>query len=142
MASRSPEAVALGVSGVLVGAAGGLEAAVARAALAAVWMTSAGSGSPAPAAGMAPQLVQRFLAASLHLRLALDLGEPLEAAGADYRGLRHGMEMLQRVIEAAAEPLPAAPGDPEDWRGLAGWTWVTATTERLLNHLADARSAK
>jgi hypothetical protein len=140
LAGSSPEAVALGLSGVLVGTAGGLEAAVARASLAAAWMTSASSGLPAPAVRVdSGQLVQRFLAASLYLRLALDLGEPLEAAGASYRGLKNGMETLQRCIEAAADPMPAAPRDPEDWRSLAGWTWVTATTERLLNRLADAR---
>jgi hypothetical protein len=142
LAGSPPEGLALGLSGVLVGAAGGLEAAVARASLAAAWMTSVSIGPPAPAAGVAPGLlVQRFLAASLHLRLALDLGEPLEAAGASYRGLRNGMETLQRCIEAAADPMPAAPGHPEDWRSLAGWTWVTETAERLLNRLADSRSA-
>jgi hypothetical protein len=143
LAGSSPEGIALGLSGVLVGAAGGLEAAVARASVAAALMASASIGPSAPAAGMAPgRLVQRFLAASLHLRLALDLGEPLEAAGASYRGLKNGMETLQRCIEAAADPMPAAPRDPEDWRSLAGWTWVTETAERLLNGLADARSAK
>jgi hypothetical protein len=143
LAASFPEGVALGLSGALVGAAGGLEAAVARASLAAAWMTSVSIGPPAPAVRVdSGQLVQRFLAASLYLRLALDLGEPLEAAGASYGGLRNGMETLQRCIEAAADPMPAAPRDPEDWRSLAGWTWVTETTERLLKRLADARSAK
>ena len=143
LVGSSPEGVALGLSGALVGAAGGLEAAVARASLAAVLMTSASIGPPAPAARVAPgQLVRRFLAASLHLRLALDLGEPLEAAGASYRGLRNGMETLQRCIEAAADPMPAAPRDPEDWRGLQGWTWVTETAERLINRLGDSRQSK
>jgi hypothetical protein len=52
------------------------------------------------------------------------------------------METLQRCIEAAADLMPAAPRDPEDWRSLQGWTWVTETAERLINRLGDTRSSK
>jgi hypothetical protein len=136
LAGASPEVTAQVVSQVLVGPDGGLEAAVARTALGLVWAKARGPGAAAGDSGPAAEQVRHFLAAALYLRLALDLGEPLEAAGKDFSSLRAGLDSLREGIAAAAPAsVPAAPGDPEAWQGLKGWTWVTRVTEALLARL-------
>ena len=142
MAQGSSEVAAQGVGAALVGAEGGLEAAVARVSLARVWLQAANNrGAPA---GAAPgQLVQRFLATSLHLRLALDLGEPLEAAGAGYRQIQEGLEALRNCVEESREaPAPGASLHPDDWQGLPGWTWVTRAMEMLVSRLSKLKAEK
>ena len=134
LAQGPPELLAPGVSGVLAGSGGGLEEAVVRTALALVIRQAVQSrDKPEPA-----QVVRRFLATAVHLRLALDLGEPLEAAAGGYGRLRDGLDRIKAWIEAGAssagapsEP-PAAPGD---WQRLAGWTWVTGVMAALLKNL-------
>ncbi len=137
LAGHSPEEMAQGVSSALAGADGGLEAVVARAALVTVWLKSPGLTAGSRATGEeAALLVPRFLAAALYLRLALDLGEPLEAAGSSVRQISNGLGELQAWIEQTAAPsAPGAPGDPEGWRGLAGWTWVTEVLETMMARL-------
>jgi hypothetical protein len=142
LAQGSSEVAAQGVGAALVGAEGGLEAAVARVSLARVWLKAA-NNRWAPA-GVAPgQLVQRFLATALHFRLALDLGEPLEAAGAGYRQIKEGLAALRGCVEAAGgAPASGAPEHPEDWQGLAGWTWVTGAMEMLVSRLSNLKTEK
>jgi len=85
-----------------------------------------------------PQLVRQFLATALCLRLALDLGEPLEAAAGGSRRLRDGLTRIQALIEAgmaAASPPGEPPGTPGHWQGLPGWTWVTEIMAALLAKL-------
>jgi hypothetical protein len=128
------ELLAPGLAGVLAGSGGGLEAAVIRTALALVIREAMqAQGRPEPA-----EVVRRFLAAAVHLRLALDLGEPLEAAAGSYGGLRDGLGRIQAVIETgaatAAEPS-APPATPGHWQGLSGWTWVTELMAGLLKNL-------
>jgi hypothetical protein len=82
--------------------------------------------------------VRRFLAQAFHLRLALDLGESLEAAAPGYSQLRQGLNGLAGCIGlAATAPQPeAAPRTPEHWLGLPGWTWVTGVLEGLMTGLS------
>jgi hypothetical protein len=137
LAGASPEVTAQVVSQVLVGAHGGLEAAVARTALGLVWAKAPGPAAAAGDSGTAAARVRQFLAAALYLRLALDLGESLEAAGSNCSRLRAGLDGLRGwILEAAPAIVPEAPGDSEAWRGLAGWTWVTRVTEAMLARLS------
>ena len=79
LAREPAEMLAPGVSGVLAGSGGGLEEAVVRTALALVLRPAVQSQDrPEPA-----QVVRQFLVTAVHLRLALDLGEPLEAAAGE-----------------------------------------------------------
>ncbi len=133
-ATPAPAMLAQGLSELLAGSGGGLEEAVARTSLALVIRRAIESGArpdPAP-------LVARFLASALFLRLALDLGEPLEAAAGSYRRLRAGLDEFRAWIEAQApgpgEP-PEAPVMAGHWQGLAGWTWVTAYLTALMTKL-------
>jgi hypothetical protein len=82
--------------------------------------------------------VRQFLVTALHLRLALDLGEPLEAAAGSFGRLREGLSRIKAAIEARAE----ATGDPSEppatpglWQGFTGWTWVTEVMAGLLGQL-------
>ena len=129
-----PGMVASGVSGMLAGSGGGLEEAVVRTALALVIGPAVQSQDrPEPA-----QLVRQFLVTALHLRLVLDLGEPLEAAAGSSGRLRDGLSRIKAVIEAGAAaagvPLepPAAPGL---WQGFTGWTWVSEVMTGLMQNL-------
>ncbi len=120
------------VAGRLLEPDGSLEGAVARSALAAVLQDFGGAADAAPAA-----VVTRFLAESLYQRLALDLGEPLEATSRSCSHWRQGLAGLKGWIADAAPEEPEAPGSPEKWRGLAGWTWVTLTLEKMLARLQE-----
>ncbi len=80
--------LAHGLSGVLAGSGGGLEESVVRTALALVLRRARQSGDQATPA----QMVQQFLATAVTLRLALDLGEPLEAAAGSYGRLKDGLQ--------------------------------------------------
>jgi hypothetical protein len=134
LAREPASTLAPAVSGVLAGSGGGLEEAVVRTALALVLGPAVQSQDrPEPA-----QVVQQFLVMAVHLRLALDLGEPLEAAAGGYGRLRDGLSRIKAVIEAGAlaaggpsEP-PATPGL---WQGFTGWTWVTEVMAGLMQNL-------
>jgi len=131
------EEVVPALAGALLEPDGSLEGAVARSSLAAVLR---GFG---PAEKIAPiQAVTRFFAESLYQRLVLDLGEPLEAAGLSCGHLWEGLDGLRSWIAgAAAVQEPDEPPTPEQWRGLAGWTWVTLALENLLGHLSTSPPA-
>jgi hypothetical protein len=84
------------------------------------------------------QMVRQFLVTALHLRLALDLGEPLEAAAGGYGRLRDGLSRIKAVIEAGAS-MAGAPSEPPAtsglWQGFTGWTWVTEVMAGLMKNL-------
>ena len=128
------EMLAQRLSGVLAGSGGGLEEAVVRTSLVLVVRQAVQSQDrPEPA-----QLVRQFLATALYLRLALDLGEPLEAAAGSYGRLRDGLDQIREWIEAQASgpgESPAAPVMAVHWQGLAGWAWVTACMSTLMTKL-------
>jgi hypothetical protein len=130
--------------GTALGAAGGgLEQAVAHTALAGVWLDLPAPGTgPKPKAGT---VVRRFLAAAFHLRLALDLGESMEAAAAGFSPLRQAIQDIAEQVGLAAEtaqPETAVPLLPQHWLGLPGWTWVTQMLSGLLAQLSDQGQIK
>jgi hypothetical protein len=135
LAAGPPELLGPGVAGVLAGSGGGLEDAVARTALALVVGEAVQSRDRMEPA----KLVRQFMVTAVYLRLALDLGEPLEAAAGGYRRLRDGLSRIKAVIEAgalAADAGPtASPDTPGHWQGLTGWAWVTEVMAGLLNNL-------
>ena len=134
LAQEPPEMLALGVSGVVAGSGGGLEEAVVRTALTSVVRQAIqAQDRPDPA-----QMVRQFLVTAVHLRLALDLGEPLEAAAGSSGRLRDGLSRIKVVIEAgagAAGAPPEPPATPGHWQGLTGWTWVTEVMAALMKNL-------
>ena len=127
----SPEQAALEAPG------GGLEQAVAHTAL----MGILPKLPRAPGQGEGPaRQVRRFLVEAFGLRLALDLGESLEAAAPGISSLRQGLTGLAAWIERAARlpNLPPAPLTPEEWLGLPGWTWVSSLLTGLILNLAGS----
>lgn len=140
---QPPEIVAQGLSASLVGPGGGLEAAVARAALLALLLRHL-PPQDLPGPRLVPsswpaahRLTLQFLASALSRRLVLDLGESLEAAGRDFSHLQKGLESLADWIDKAAIGLPVTiPSEVEHWRGLTGWLWVTQVIEALLENLS------
>jgi len=134
--AREPASTqAIGVSGALAGSGGGLEAAVVRTALALVLAPAVTSQDrPDPA-----QVVRQFLVTALHLRLALDLGESLEAVAGGCGRLREGLSRIETVIvEAgalAAGARPEPPATSSHWQGFPGWTWVTRVIAGLMQNL-------
>ena len=140
LAGSAPEALAQALSATLGVPGGGLEQAVAHTALLETLRNLSGnSGAHLKAVGLAG----RFLAAALHLRLALDLGDSLEAAAPGIFPLRQGLAGLAACLDRAAKipTLPAAPLTPGDWLGLPGWTWVTHLLAGLLTNLTDQSSS-
>jgi hypothetical protein len=124
LAQGPPEVLAQGLSAALAGSGGGLEEAVVRSALASLLRTAVQlKKSPAPA-----HLVRQFLTTAVALRLALDLGEPLEAAAGGYSRLQDGFSHIKKLIEvnlSEAEGQTEPPATLEHWQGLTGWLWVT-----------------
>ncbi|RJR40190.1 MAG: hypothetical protein C4567_11075 [Deltaproteobacteria bacterium] len=116
----------------LLEADGGLEAAVARSSLVMVLHGLEGAPPPSPA-----QAVARFLAEALYQRLTLDLGESLEATGRSYGQWRQGLAGLRSWIVQAGEMELDEPPPPQQWRGLAGWQWVTLALEKMLGRLQE-----
>jgi hypothetical protein len=126
--------LAQGLSGVLAGSGGGLEEAAVRTTLALVLRRALQSGNEITPAN----LVRQFLATAVTLRLALDLGEPLEAAASSYGRLKHGFHHIEQLIEAnvsGENEQTAPPTSPDHWQGLAGWIWVTEILGALMEKL-------
>ena len=126
--------LAQGLSGVLAGRGGGLEEAVVRTALALVLRRARQSGDTATPA----QMVRQFLATAVTLRLALDLGEPLEAAAGSYGRLKDGFNHIKRWIEVKVpeeDGQTTSPASLDHWQGLTGWIWVTEIMAALLKNL-------
>jgi hypothetical protein len=121
------------LAGALLEADGGLEAAVVRSSLAAVLQGLEENPSPARA-------VAGFLAEALYQRLVLDLGESLEAAGRSYGQWRQGLTGLRNWMVQTGAEEPDEPRLPEQWRGLAGWQWVTLALEKMLGRLQESSS--
>jgi len=137
-AGQPGELAAPALAGALLEPDGGLEGAVARSSLAAV-IQEVGSARQDRAA----ELVTQFLVESLYQRLVLDLGEPLEAAGRSFGRWRQGLDGLRTwIARGAAMAEPLEPPTPEQWRGLAGWNWVTLALESLLRRLQESSSPK
>jgi hypothetical protein len=129
-----PELLAQGLSAVLAGSGGGLEEAVVRTSLALVLAPAVSSANRPDAA----RLVRQFLASAVHLRLALDLGEPLEAAAGGYGRLRAGLSRIEALMEsgmAAAGAASEPPATSGHWQGLPGWTWITEVLAGLMKNL-------
>jgi hypothetical protein len=129
---------AQGLGASLAGRDAGLEETVARTSLAQVLTGALPVASPETAA----RLVRQFLATALFLRLALDLGEPLEAAAASQARFQAGLAGIRDLIAARAGEWdsPPAPGSPAQWQGLKGWNWVTAVLQALLTQLEAKKS--
>lgn len=121
------------LAGALLETEGSLEDAVAHSALAAVLPDYMNGKLVTPV-----QLVAQFLAESLYQRLVMDLGEHLEAAGGSYSHWRHGLAGLKDWITTAGtlEELDGPPTSKQ-WRGLAGWQWVTLALEKMLGRLQE-----
>ena len=138
LAQLRPAELIPGLAQAWVEGQGTLEAAVARVALATcldkIWTLNSGTSSPT--AG--PFLVRSFLAAAICQRLAFDLGESLEAAAAGWPAYQNGLARLQGELIAAATEVTDDPPGTGQWRGLAGWLWVTRVLEHVLDRFQDA----
>jgi hypothetical protein len=86
-----------------------------------------------------PSLVRSFLAIVLSQRLAFDLGESLEAAAPGWPEYRQGLGQLQEELTTASHEIPDNPPEAMQWRGLAGWLFVTRTLESILQRYKDTR---
>ena len=117
---------------------GTLEAAVARVALA----TSLGEVLKSDPTNVSqtpgPYWVRSFLAAAICQRLAFDLGESLESAAAGWPEYQDALANLQGDLMGAAAEVTDDPPGAGQWRGLAGWLWVTRVLEHVLDHFRDA----
>jgi hypothetical protein len=136
LADRDAMLLAPGVSGVLAGSGGCLEEAVVRTALSLVLREAINSRDKVTPV----QVVRRFLAVALSLRLVLDLGEPLEAAAGSYRKLKYGIEQIKESIEnevPGEDTQPDLPATSAQWQGLLGWTWVTEMMTVLMARLGQ-----
>lgn len=137
LAGDGSEVLTPALSVALEAPGGGLEQAVAHTALMGILpkLPMASSQGEEPA-----RLVRRFLVEAFGLRLALDLGESLEAAASGISSLRQGLTGLAAWIDRAARSpnLPPAPLTPEEWLGLPGWTWVSSLLTGLILNLAGS----
>jgi hypothetical protein len=145
--ARLPE-LAQSLSAALGLPGGGLEAAVAHTVLVRLWLQPAAGAllDVGPETSEPPleasRLVRSFLAGAFQGRLALDLGESLEAAAPaslrHRRGLREIANYIDHLAETATVRVPA-PATPEHWLGLPGWTWTTEVLAGLMLNLKNYR---
>ena len=138
LAHLRPAELVPGLAQAWVEGQGTLEAAVARVALA----TSLGKVLKSDPTNVSrtpgPYLVRSFLAAAICQRLAFDLGESLEAAAAGWPEYQDALARLQGELIAAAAEVTDDPPGAGQWRGLAGWLWVTRVLEHVLDRFRDA----
>ena len=114
--SMGPEVLTPALSAALEAPGGGLEQAVAHTAL----MGILPKLPRAPGQGEGPaRQVRRFLVEAFGLRLALDLGESLEAAAPGISSLRQGLAGLAAWIDRAGQTPEFAARAP-DPGGVAG----------------------
>jgi hypothetical protein len=118
---------------------GSLEAAVARTALATCLGRALTSDPGAASKVDGASLVRSFLAIILSQRLAFDLGESLEAAATGWPEYLQGLVRLEEELAAATIEVTDNPPEAGQWRGLAGWLYVTRTLEGVLQRFQDAR---
>jgi len=137
LAQSPPAAAILGLTSAWVEESGGLEAQVARTALAKGLARVFAPGSAKQSRWDGPGLVRTFLADALCQRLVLDLGESLEAAAAGCPAYRQGLARLEHELEAASTATPKNPPQAGQWRGLAGWLWTTEVLKNILNTFQD-----
>ena len=139
LAQLPPEEAISGLTQVWLEEHGSLEAAVARTALATCLGRALTSDSAAVPRIEGAFLVRSFLAITLCQRLAFDLGESLEAAADGWPEYQRGLFRLQEELAAATSEIPDNPPEAGQWRGLAGWLFVTRTLETILQRYEDAR---
>jgi len=137
LAQSPPEAAILGLTSAWVEESGGLEAQVARSALAKGLAKVFAAGSATKSRLDGPALVRTFLADALCQRLVLDLGESLEAAAPGCPEYRQGLARLEHELQAASAALPQDPPLADQWQGLAGWLWTTEVLEHILKTFQD-----
>jgi hypothetical protein len=141
-AQFSPEAAILGLTSAWVEDHGGLEAAVARTALA----TCLGRVMTSDPAGRSqvdsPSVVKAFLAVVLYQRLVLDLGESLEAVAPGWPAFQEGLARLAAEITAAGAAFAGDPPQAGQWGGLTGWVYVTTFFEHLCRSLKGLHPQK
>ncbi len=118
---------------------GSLEAAVARTALAMCLGRALTLDQAALSRIDGASLVRSFLVIVLSQRLAFDLGESLEAAAPSWPAYQQGLVRLQEELAAATVEITDNPPDTGQWRGLAGWIFVTRTLQSLLQRYHDTR---
>jgi hypothetical protein len=137
-----PEEVIPGLAQAWIEEPGGLEAAVAGSALA-MCLSIVLTSNPSPAFPVdGPSLCKTFLALALSQRLALDLGESLEAAAAGWPAYHRGLAGLQAELMAGTPEMPGDPPGAGQWQGLAGWLFVTGILENLLQRFQGDRPAE
>jgi hypothetical protein len=138
-AQLRPEEAIPGLAQSWIEEQGGLEAAVARTALA-TCLTKVLTSNPRSASRVdGPSLVKAFLVISLYQRLVLDLGESLEVAATGWPAYQTGLTRLQGELMAATAESPGDPPGTGQWPGLAGWLFVTRILENLYQRFQAAR---
>jgi len=137
LAEASLEAPISGLTTVWVEEHGGLEAQVVKTALAKCLREAFAAETASKFWVSEPELVRSFLAEALSQRLALDLGECLEAAAPGWLEYRQGMARLAEALHAAGATIPKEAPRSEQWQGLAGWLWVTEVLENIFKSFRD-----
>ena len=139
LAHLPPEEAVPGLTKACLEEQGSLEAAVAGTALA-TCLNRALTSNPAAVSRIdGAFLVRSFLVIAFSQRLAFDLGESLEAAATGWPAYKQGLVRLQEDLAAAARGGPDDPPQAGQWRGLAGWHFVTRTLKSILQRYEDAR---
>ena len=139
LALLPPEEAIPGLTQTWVEEQGILEASVAGTALATCLGRALTSDPSTVSKVDGPSLVRSFLAIVLYQRLAFDLGESLEAAATGWPEYLQGLVRLEEELAAATIEVPDNPPEAGQWRGLAGWLYVTRTLEGVLQRFQDAR---
>jgi hypothetical protein len=139
LAQLPPEEAIPGLMQAWLEEQGGLEAVVARTALTTCLGRDLASDAAAVFQVNGAALVRSFLAMVISQRLAFDLGESLEAAAPGWPEYRQGLGQLQEELTTASHEIPDNPPEAMQWRGLAGWLFVTRTLESILQRYKDTR---
>jgi hypothetical protein len=141
LAQLPPEEAIPGLAQAWLEEQGSLEAAVAGTALATCLGRALTINPSAVSKVDGASLVRSFLVIVLYQRLAFDLGESLEAAATGWLEYQEGLDRLQEELGAPTVEVPDNPPEAGQWRGLAGWLFVTRTLESILQRNEDAGSS-